>query len=54
MLRDIHILATIDRLSELLSADLAHDIQQSTASSMKAIGHKLGSDFELIRWESGS
>jgi hypothetical protein len=51
-LRDIRILATIDRLSESLSPELAHDIQKTTASSMKAIGHMLGGDFELIRWES--
>lgn len=52
--RDINILATIDRISESLSANLAHDIQQLAAASMRAIGHKLGNDFELIRWESKS
>jgi hypothetical protein len=52
--RDINILATIDRISESLSADLAHGIQQTAALSMKAIGHKLGKDYQLLRWESKS
>jgi hypothetical protein len=46
---NVRALATIDRIAEMLPAELSHDIQRSVATHMKSLCKNLGPEVTLSR-----
>jgi hypothetical protein len=52
-IRNMEVLAAIDRIAQALPAWISHDILRSVETHMKALGQSLGDGFELSRSDRG-